>query len=145
MVMPIFIDGKWIAAGTFEPVERDIAKGIGGQGLFEYDADYVLSHLDDVSTCRVGLRYPVNFELYKSAGWPAFLLDILPSGAGRRVWVHRLGLKNNETADWQLLLNGAGNPPGKCSKSILGCSWKLRRIEGTRPLRHWRKLPGHSA
>jgi serine/threonine-protein kinase HipA len=26
--------------------------------------------------------------------------------------VRRLGLKNNETADWQLLLNGAGNPPG---------------------------------
>jgi serine/threonine-protein kinase HipA len=108
----ISIDGKWTTAGTFEPVERDIAKGIAGRGLFEYDMDFVLPHLDDVSGWRVGLRYPVNFELYKSAGWPAFLLDILPSGAGRRVWVRKLGLKNNEAADWQLLLNGAGNPPG---------------------------------
>ncbi len=108
----IFIADKWITAGIFESVEMDIAKGIGGRGLFEYDADFVLSHLDDVSACQVGLRYPVNFELYKSAGWPAFLLDILPSGAGRRVWVRRLGLKDNEAADWQLLLNGAGNPPG---------------------------------
>ncbi|EKD37606.1 MAG: hypothetical protein ACD_75C01071G0005 [uncultured bacterium] len=108
----ISIDGKWITAGTFEPVKRDIAKGIAGGGLFEYDADFVLPRLDDVSGWRVGLRYPVNFELCKSAGWPAFLLDILPSGAGRRVWARRLGLKDNEAADWQLLLNGAGNPPG---------------------------------
>ena len=32
----ISIDGKWIIAGTFEPVEKDIAKGIAGGGLFEY-------------------------------------------------------------------------------------------------------------
>jgi len=108
----ISVDGKWLTAGTFAPVERDIAKGIHGGGLFEYDMDFVLAHLDNVSGWRVGLHYPVNFDLYKSAGWPAFLLDILPSGAGRRVWGRRLGLKNNEAADWQLLLNGAGNPPG---------------------------------
>lgn len=110
--LQISIDGKWLVAGTFEPVERDIAKGIAGGGLFEYDADFVLAHLDNSPGWRVGLRYPVNFELYRSVGWPAFLLDILPSGAGRRVWVRRLGLKNNEAADWWLLLNGAGNPPG---------------------------------
>jgi len=108
----ISIDGKWITAGTFEPVEGDIARGITGGGLFEYDMDFVLPHMDDVPVWRVGLRYPVNFELYRSTKWPAFLLDILPSGAGRRGWVRRLGLKNNEAADWQLLLNGAGNPPG---------------------------------
>jgi serine/threonine-protein kinase HipA len=108
----ISIDGKWVVAGTFEPAKRDIAKGIAGGGLYEYDSDFVLQHLDDLPPWRVGLRYPVNFELYRSGGWPAFLLDLLPSGAGRRVWARRLGLKNNESADWQLLLNGAGNPPG---------------------------------
>ena len=108
----ISINGKWITAGTFESGQRDAVKGIAGGGWFEYDADFALSHLDNSSGWRVGLCYPVNFELYQCDRWPAFLLDILPSGAGRRVWVRRLGLGNNEAADWQLLLNGAGNPPG---------------------------------
>lgn len=110
--LQIYIDGKWTTAGTFESGQKDATRGIAGGGWFEYDANFVLAHLDDSPACRAGLCYPVNFELYKSDRWPAFLLDILPSGAGRRVWLRRLGLTDNGTADWQLLLNGAGNPPG---------------------------------
>lgn len=110
--LQIHIDGRWTTAGTFESGQRDVARGIAGGGYFEYDPDFILSHLDNSPACRVGLCYPVNFELHKSDRWPPFLLDILPSGAGRRVWLRRLGLTDNEAADWQLLLNGAGNPPG---------------------------------
>lgn len=105
-------NGKWIVAGTFESRKADVAKGIAGGGVFEYDAGYALEHIDDCPGCRVGLRHSVNFELYRTNRWPSFLLDILPSGAGRRVWVRRLGIRNDETADWQLLLSGSGNPPG---------------------------------
>lgn len=108
----ISINGKWRIAGTFEPVKTQIALGLAGKGWFEYDGDFALSHIDDSPISRVGLRYPVNFDLYETYRWPAFLLDILPSGAGRRVWTRRLGLDNNERADWQLLMHGAGNPPG---------------------------------
>lgn len=110
--LQLHIDGRWTTAGTFEAGERDIAKGIAGGGFFEYDPDFALAHLDNAPGWQAGLRYPVNFELYKGDRWPAFLLDILPSGAGRRVWLRRLALTDNESADWQLLLNGAGNPPG---------------------------------
>lgn len=110
--LQLCIDGKWTTAGTFESSQRDVARGIAGGGWFEYDADFTLAHLDNPPGCRAGLRYPVNFELYKSDRWPPFLLDILPSGAGRRVWLRRLSLTDNAAADWQLLLNGAGNPPG---------------------------------
>lgn len=110
--LQIFLNGSWTTAGMFESEEKSAARGIAGGGWFEYDADFTLAHLDDSPACRVGLRYPVNFELHKADRWPAFLLDILPSGAGRRVWLRRLGLTDNEAGDWELLLNGAGNPPG---------------------------------
>lgn len=110
--LQLYIDGRWTTAGTFESGQRDVAKGIAGGGFFEYDPDFTLARLDNAPGWRAGLRYPVTFELYKGDRWPAFLLDILPSGAGRRVWLRRLGLTDNESADWQLLLNGAGNPPG---------------------------------
>ncbi len=110
--MQIFVDDRWTTAGAFESGRIDVARGIAGGGFLEYDPDFTLSHLDNSPACRVGLGYPINFELHKSACWPPFLLDILPSGAGRRVWLRRLGLTDNEAADWQLLLNGAGNPPG---------------------------------
>lgn len=110
--LQIYLDNRWTTAGTFESSLRDVARGIAGSGWFEYDTDFTLAHLDNASGCRLGLGYPINFELYKGDRWPPFLLDILPSGAGRRVWLRRLGLTGNEAADWQLLLNGAGNPPG---------------------------------
>lgn len=43
---------------------------------------------------------------------PAFLLDIMPTGAGRRMWLRRLDLRDGPAIDWELLLQGAGNPPG---------------------------------
>src|ERR1039457_2560125 len=112
ITLQLCIDGRWTTAGTFESSPRESVRGVAGSGWLEYDADFALAHLDDPPGCRVGLCYLVNFELYQSDKWPPFLLDILPSGAGRRVWLRRLGLTDNAAADWQLLLNGAGNPPG---------------------------------
>jgi serine/threonine-protein kinase HipA len=107
VTLQIFIDGAWTIAGTFES-----RGGISSGGYLEYDPNFVLDHLENRPECRMGLRYPINFELFQDGRWPAFLLDILPTGAGRRVWVRRLGLADGEKADCQLLLNGAGNPPG---------------------------------
>ncbi len=107
----IFFDGCWRKAGFFEPDENQLDLGVSGSGRFDYDIDYAVQYIAQ-SYCQVGVRYPVNFELYRETSWPMFLLDLLPSGAGRRVWIKRLGLVDNEGADWHLLLNGAGNPPG---------------------------------
>lgn len=88
-----------------------MARGIAGGGLFEYDIDYAVEHQGEGSA-RVALSYPVTFELHHSGRWPAFLLDVMPAGAGRRVWLRRLGLRDGAAADWALLVQGAGNPPG---------------------------------
>jgi len=98
----IYINNEWLTAATFDGA------------YFEYEPDYVL-HQSDSPLNRIGLRYPVNFEMHRQAVWPPFLLDILPSGAGRRLWLRRLGLNpgaDSEKNDWPLLLNGSGNPPG---------------------------------
>lgn len=108
----IFIDGCWQAAGVFSPDEKTVNTGIACGGTFEYDIDYTVARLENHPSHRVGLGYPVNFELFRTSRWPAFLLDIIPSGAGRRVWLRRLGLADGVEADWELLRNGAGNPPG---------------------------------
>lgn len=103
----LYIDGKWTNAGTF-----DSRGGIATGGYLEYDPEFVLAHVENRPEWRMGLRYPINFELYLGRNWPAFLLDILPTGAGRRVWARRLGLTDGEGADERLLVSGAGNPPG---------------------------------
>lgn len=98
----ISLNGEWLNAATYDG------------SYFEYDYDYVLARGDSPIN-RVGLRYPVNFEMYRHAVWPAFLFDIIPSGAGRRVWLRRLGLSpgsDDESNNWTLLMNGSGNPPG---------------------------------
>ncbi|MBK5273737.1 MAG: HipA N-terminal domain-containing protein [Desulfuromonadales bacterium] len=98
----ISIDGEWTTAAAFDG------------SYFEYEPDYVLNR-GDTPLNRVGLRYPVNFEMYRHTTWPAFLFDIIPSGAGRRVWLRRLGLNlysDGENNNWTLLVNGSGNPPG---------------------------------
>jgi serine/threonine-protein kinase HipA len=104
----ISINGQWFDIATYEQKQQ------GSLGFLEYDLDYAMSCGNSPnSTSRVGLNYPVNFEIYKNTLWPAFLYDVLPSGAGRQVWLKRLGLKDQEEAsNWTLLLNGAGNPPG---------------------------------
>lgn len=108
----IFLAGRWQAAGAFSPDEKSINRGIACGGTFEYDIDYTVDHLENRPDHRAGLCYPVSFELFRSSRWPAFLLDIMPTGAGRRVWLRRLGIADGADADWELLQNGAGNPPG---------------------------------
>jgi serine/threonine-protein kinase HipA len=108
----IFLAGRWQSAGVFSPDEKSIHRGIACSGTFEYDIDYTVEHLENLPNHRVGLNYPVSFELFRSPCWPAFFLDIMPAGAGRRVWLRRLGLTDGAEADWELLEKGAGNPPG---------------------------------
>jgi serine/threonine-protein kinase HipA len=102
IIIEIFHGGRWHPAATYQ-------KGAS----LSYDVDYALAHMDaDLPITRVGINYPINFTDYQENGWPAFLLDLLPAGAARNAWVQRIGLKNDETADWPLICFAAGNPPG---------------------------------
>ncbi len=109
----IFLDGAWHSAATFQLKDADeFQKGYKGCGFFEYDLSYVLKHLKATAIEAVSCLYPVNFEIHTTSAWPSFLLDILPSGANRKYFLNELGIPNNPSADWPLLLKGGGNPPG---------------------------------
>jgi len=120
----IFQHGKWRTAGMFTPNPGSLKLGIAGGGVFDYDIDYVFDHGADTTSPRIALNYPVGFELHRSDRWPAFLLDIMPTGAGRRIWLRRLELRDNPSADWELLVQGTGNPPGnlRIAEAVIPCA-----------------------
>ena len=57
---------------------------------------------------------PVNVQNTLQSTWPAFLMDLLPQGYGRKELLRQLNFSENtqEQADWALLKAGAGNPIG---------------------------------
>lgn len=104
--------GHWHKAALFEPAENVVQQGYRSAGRLSHDVAYAGQHLNSGISPALSCRYPVSFEIHQQKHWPAFLLDILPSGAGRRFWLQRLQQPDGATADWSLLLNGGGNPIG---------------------------------
>ncbi len=107
----IFIKGQWQHAASFTPEASQLNRGYRGKGLLCYEIPFVGQFLE-ASEAAISCRYPVNFEHHYAEHWPPFLLDILPSGAGRRYWLQQLNLADGASVDWELLIKGAGNPPG---------------------------------
>jgi len=112
-VLEVHWGGHWHPAA--EVRVEDTAAGVHSPSRFEYDFDYV-DAMDQALGARdhraVSCRHPVTYEEVMLERWPAFLLDIMPSGAGRRWWETRLGLLNVPRSDWELLVRGGGNPIG---------------------------------
>lgn len=108
----IFHNNNWQTAAYFDPNDAVMHLGYQSSGFLNYDVSYASQHLNSGISVALSCNFPVSFELWQCNQWPAFLLDILPSGAGRRFWLDRLNLTDGASADWQLLLQGAGNPIG---------------------------------
>jgi len=112
-LLEVHTAGRWRAAA--EVRVEDTQLGPQSPARLEYDFDYV-DALGRVLGARdhraVSCRHPVTYEEVALDRWPAFLLDIIPSGAGRRWWEARLGLLNVARSDWELLVRGGGNPVG---------------------------------
>ena len=108
----IYLNSRWQTAATFEPYPADLARGTEGTCRLEYDVDYAVDNLGNPHAELVpGLS--VGFELHHFVSWPPFLIDLLPSGAGRRAWLRRMQIaKDSLQVEWHLLIKGAGTPPG---------------------------------
>jgi serine/threonine-protein kinase HipA len=108
--------GQWVSIARFTPYQDKLHLGYAGcGGVLEYDAQYVTDFLmrgDTLPFPRVSLPFPIDFLAVRHERWPAFLLDLVPTGAGRRDWLDRLGLKENPATDWNLLNSGARHPVG---------------------------------
>lgn len=108
----IYQQGQWQVAAYFEPAADVGQRGYHSAGRLSYDVPYAGQFLLGGMAHAFSCRYPVSFEVHRTTVWPAFLLDILPSGAGRRFWLQQLQLRDGAAADWALLCKGAGNPVG---------------------------------
>ena len=108
----IFIDDQWVTAASFEAFPESDTMGYRGGGHFAYYPEYVAHYLGRPDAA-LSLCFPVSYDMPKMDHWPAFMLDILPSGAARRNVLNDLGASmDGPAADWPTLLHGAGNPIG---------------------------------
>jgi serine/threonine-protein kinase HipA len=109
----IFLNNQWQTIANFDGFDTESHRGYSGSGILLYDVNYVVEHMGATDIRALSCNYPVNFELEKTRTWPAFMLDLLPAGAGRQALLKQFALEERGAkADWFLLLNGAGNPPG---------------------------------
>lgn len=106
-------DGGWRTAAVVES-RGDPTLGIGSPTVAAYVMDYAIDHLGRRDAAALSWALPVALEIDARPRWPAFLVDLLPQGYGRAELLRARGLPETTgaSADWPLLLSGAGNPIG---------------------------------
>jgi len=79
-----------------------------------YAVEWAFQHAGATDAHALCAGWPVGLEPLQIPHWPVFLIDMLPQGFGRQELLQRIGQSPlaGVTADWQLLLAGAGNPIG---------------------------------
>ena len=110
--LEIYRADRWHPAARLTPADQ--GAGTSGACRLEYLHEYALAFSGPESAQATGLscRFPTDFQLHDLATWPPFVLDILPSGYGRRQWLDQLDLADGPAADWPLLMHGTAFPPG---------------------------------
>ena len=91
LVLEVHYEGQWHPAFELEVIEPDA--GTRSRTRSGYLYDFVLEHIDDLGTRdqrTVAERYPLGLDAWSRDEWPAFALDIMPSGAARTWWRDRL-------------------------------------------------------
>ncbi|HCH31508.1 MAG TPA: phosphatidylinositol kinase [Oceanospirillaceae bacterium] len=130
----IYHSHQWHDAATIR--SDTTVDGHNGGCYFEYVMAYALEYINPRYPLQgsIACTLPVTFDLLDLPHWPAVILDILPSGAGRAHWLKHLKLTDGDNADWPLLLHGAGSPPGslriKEAHAIRGSNQILPTADG---------------
>lgn len=109
----IYIDGEWFDAASLD-LTGDSSQGVAAGTYFAYLPDYALKYWQRADAAALSVNVPVTLDEQQPAGWPAFLVDLLPQGYGRKELLRHMGRDENAgpSADWALLRAGAGNPIG---------------------------------
>lgn len=111
LTLQIYADGQWRNAMElgFEQPEA----GLEGVCAFGYQQGYLVDALESVGSrlhVAVSAAYPLGWESWRDKTAPAFLFDILPSGAARRFLLKRLGGERPEGLNVDLYLLGRCTP-----------------------------------
>jgi len=105
LTIQAFSDGAWSDAATLT-VDNPERVADGGC-LVAYDNDYIINHVDRMEDrCELALsvNLPLNWDHHVVKGYPAFLYDIIPSGAARDSLESRYGRLKPEGMEMGLYL-----------------------------------------
>ncbi len=107
----IFRDGTWQSAATLTSSEPE--RGHESRSRFSYKLEYVNENLNNPDAA-IACAYPVTYDDHSLDSWPAFMIDLLPGGAGREALArrHNIPSPNHPRSDWLILKHGAGASPG---------------------------------
>jgi serine/threonine-protein kinase HipA len=90
------------------------AEGLRSQCSARYVMEYLAAHLDELDSIKapaVSARLPLSWDIYRGIA-PAFLHDIIPSGAARRLILARMGVALDAHEEFYLLQNCTPAPIG---------------------------------
>lgn len=109
----IYQNDHWLDCAVVELVGQ-VESGWRTATRTSYLFEYAISHMDLCDGHALSYHLPVNVQNTLNDTWPAFLMDLLPQGYGRKELLRQLNYSENaqEQADWALLKAGAGNPIG---------------------------------
>ena len=123
------MDNQWIDCATIELMGLP-EKGWKAHSGTYYAMDYAIEHIGQRDGRAISNYYPVNLESNLTPTWPAFLIDLLPQGYGRKELLKKLDRPEyqEEEADWILLKAGASNPIGnlRVKEALNGCSLNIQ-------------------
>lgn len=109
----LFLNGRWHeAAGV--TVNGPLTAGWEAASTSGYTLDHAIAWPGHRDAHACSHSFPVSLTELSLKTWPAFLMDLLPQGHGRQELLRQLELPATaeHSADWPLLLAGAGNPIG---------------------------------
>jgi serine/threonine-protein kinase HipA len=109
----LFADDTWHDVATVLQLGPE-EQGCLTQTYSGYAIDWVLTHGGARDAWAVASQMPVVADGQSLPHWPVALIDMLPQGYGRTELLRQLNLPEGmaASADWRLLLTGAGNPVG---------------------------------
>jgi serine/threonine-protein kinase HipA len=109
----LHVDGVWsdVASVSLFGAEKE---GWRARTYSGYAVEWAFEHAGARGAHALCCQWPVGLEALEEPHWPVFLIDMLPQGFGRQELLRRIGRSPTagESADWKLLLSGAGNPVG---------------------------------
>lgn len=111
--LQIYQEDEWLDCAIVEIVGQQ-QTGWQAATRTSYLFEYAISYMDLSDGHALAYHLPVNVQNTLKSTWPAFLMDLLPQGYGRKELLRQLNFSENtqEQADWALLKAGAGNPIG---------------------------------
>lgn len=111
LTLQLYSAGQWLDAMTLAFPEPE--KGLDGPCRFGYKQDYLrdnLSAIDSPFATSVSACVPLEWDARHTKQAPAFLHDIAPAGAAKKVLIKQIGREKPEHLSDDLFLLGRSTP-----------------------------------